>query len=424
MQRATKFARYLPDFGYTPVVVTGPVGDGAVIDKTLVDELPPCLEIHRGSELPPVGPGSMQARFERLLRVRSAWTRWWIDSAIEAARNAPDVDVILATMSPFDSSYAAAAIARERGIPWIADLRDPWALDEMIQYPTFAHRKLAEREMGRALASAAAVILNTQEAAIQVQRRFPGLRNTIAIPNGYDSDDFAGDAPQRDDRAFRIVHTGHLHTANGTQHRRTMLARRMVGGSIGRVDILTRSHVILLEALERLVTRDPLLRGRVELHLAGNLTDADRGAARSDLVRLHGYLAHADSVALVRTADLLFLPMHDLAPGTRARIVPAKTYEYVASGRPILAAVPDGDARDLLEQAGTAFVCDPADVERMAEIISERIACHDRADADPILRADVIRPFERRTLTARLAEVIDATLRSRGAASAPAGTAR
>ena len=43
---------------------------------------------------------------------------------------------------------------------------------------------------------------------------------------------------------------------------------------------------------------------------------------------------------LISSADLLFLPMHELPEGTSARIVPCKTYEYLASGRPVLAAVP------------------------------------------------------------------------------------
>ena len=59
--------------------------------------------------------------------------------------------------------------------------------------------------------------------------------------------------------------------------------------------------------------------------------------------------------------------MHDLRPGSRARIVPGKTYEYLAAGRPILAAVPDGDARDFLSQCGTALLCRPDDVEGMVQ---------------------------------------------------------
>ena len=68
----------------------------------------------------------------------------------------------------------------------------------------------------------------------------------------------------------------------------------------------------------------------------------------------------------MRSADLLFLPMQDV-PG-RAGLVPGKTYEYVAAGRPILAAVPEGDARDLLREAGAHIVA-PTDEAAMATVI-------------------------------------------------------
>nr|MDP9491680.1 glycosyltransferase [Actinomycetota bacterium] len=91
----------------------------------------------------------------------------------------------------------------------------------------------------------------------------------------------------------------------------------------------------------------------------------------------------------------------------RARIVPGKTYEYLATRRPILAAVPDGDVRDLLTEAGNAFLCRPKDVEGMARVIAEQA---DRALAgEPASGSheDVLRRYERRELTARLAEVFD-----------------
>ena len=58
------------------------------------------------------------------------------------------------------------------------------------------------------------------------------------------------------------------------------------------LDVLTRSHVFLVEAIASLIDGDPSLRGRVELHLAGTLTDADRAiAAPHEFVRMRGLLA-------------------------------------------------------------------------------------------------------------------------------------
>jgi glycosyltransferase involved in cell wall biosynthesis len=277
----------------------------------------------------------------------------------------------------------------------------------MIAYPTGLHRRLEQRRMRRALASAAAVVMNTPEATRQLTESFPELaeRKVVCIPNGYDAADFAGPPPGRTDGKFRIVHVGSLHTEQGEEHRRTMALRKALGGTLGDVDILPRSHVYLMQALDRLVAEEPELGETIELHLGGDLSDADRNAIRSPLVRTPGYLAHAESVALVRSADLLFLPMHDLAAGRRARIVPGKTYEYLASGRPILGAVPAGDANDLLRQAPAGHVCAPTDVDCMVRAIRVELERKRRGEPAPPDQALLAR-YERRELAQRLADVL------------------
>jgi glycosyltransferase involved in cell wall biosynthesis len=267
--------------------------------------------------------------------------------------------------------------------------------------------------MRRVLSSASAIVMNTQDAAVALRRRLPELsaKRLEVIPNGYDAEDFAEAViPAGDDR-FRIVHTGALHTALGDRTRRTGRVRRVLGGQSG-VDILTRSHVFLLDALARLRARHPGVGERIELHLAGGLDAADRRAAQAAGVPIcdHGYLSHRDSVALVRSADLLFLPMHDLPPGRRARIVPGKTYEYAASGRPILAAVPEGDARDLLQALPQAVVCEPADVEAMARAVARLAAAKAAAGRAPDSSDQAVAQFERRQLTLALAATFDAVL--------------
>jgi glycosyltransferase involved in cell wall biosynthesis len=320
-------------------------------------------------------------------------------------------------MSPFASAKAAGRLAAELGCPWVADLRDPWALDEVAAYPTALHRRRELARMRRLLRSAAAIVMNTPEAARRLLASFPELRErpVHVIPNGFDAADFAGPPPVRDDGRFRIVHAGYLHTELGLAHKHTRRLRRLLGGYLMDADLLARSHVYLLRALERLVAADPALRSIVELHLAGVLSERDRAAAASPLVRERGYLAHAETVALMRSADLLFLPMHDLAPGERAGIVPGKTYEYLASGRPILAAVPDGDARDLLAQAQTAHLCRPTDVDAMAALLAAEIERWRAGLPPPALAPALLAPYERRRLTAELAALFDRVLEGRGA---------
>jgi hypothetical protein len=106
----------------------------------------------------------------------------------------------------------------------------------------------------------------------------------------------------------------------------------------------------------------------------------------------------------MRSADLLFLPMQDLPDGTRAGLIPYKTFEYLGARRPILAAVPDGDVRDMLVPLEGARVVRPADVPAMAEALRAAIARGPGAAHEPPPS------LERGECVARIAEVLGRVL--------------
>ena len=329
---------------------------------------------------------------------------------VAAGTRAGAADLIYAWMSPFESARAAASLSSTLGRPWVADLGDPWALDEMMVYPTRLHRWREIREMRRLLGTASAIVMSTPEAARRVRSAFPELsdRLVVAIPNGFDGRDFSVEPPVQESAPFRIVHTGYLHTALGLRQRRFRLVRRLVGGETPGVDFLTRSHVYLLEAVEKVRASAPDVADRVEVHLAGVLAPIDREIAnRSPATHLHGYLSHDQTLELIRGAALLFLPMQNLPRGMRAGIVPGKTYEYLGSGRPILAAIPDGDARDILQEAGNCFLCRPNDVNAMADAITTAVRAWQAHERPELPRQSVVERYEYGRLTASLAEVFD-----------------
>jgi glycosyltransferase involved in cell wall biosynthesis len=425
VQRNRRFAEHLRSYGYDPVVVTGTGQRDArwsPLDATLADPALAGLETHRVAGPEPGGDTGMPRLVNGVIGRPDAHLRWWLDGSLRVGLEAGrGCDAILASLVPYETARTAMALSEQLGIPWIADLQDPWALDEMWLYPTGLHHAIDKRKMRRQLATAAAIVMNTPEAAARLTREFPELaeRIVMSITNGYDAADFEGETPARaDDGTFRIVHTGTMHTTTGLRLRRRKRVRRWLGGVTPHVDFLPRSHVYLLEALERLKASDPALVAGVEVHLAGVLTDADREIAEgSEFPRLLGYRSHEETLTLVRTADLLFLPMHDLAPGHKAGLVPGKAYEYIASGRPILAAVPDGDVRDILGAVGTAEFCRPADVDAMVALLRSSIERARSGRALPVADAGAVAPYERRELTRRLAGTIDVVL---GGASAVA----
>jgi glycosyltransferase involved in cell wall biosynthesis len=321
---------------------------------------------------------------------------------------------VYGSLVPYETAAPVARVAAKLHKPWVADLQDPWALDEMWLYPSGLHRRVDVRRMRQLLGRADAVVMNTPEAVERVRKAFPELRSrlVVSIPNGFDSADFNGDPTPRADGKFRIVHSGYLHTDTGLRTRQVAGFRKLLGGRYLPADLYTRSHVFLLEGLRQAVQEDPSLADTVEVVLAGVATETDRriAAGAAVEVRMPGYVSHGETVDLLRTGDLLFLPMHDLADGTRAGLVPGKTYEYLAAERPILAAVPDGDARDLLAAAGNAFLCRPSDSAAMARIVAQEVERWRRGDPPPVPDPDVLARYERRHLTEELAGVFDRVL--------------
>ena len=415
VHRSVGYVQHLPRYGYWPAVVTGP---GQTRDRwtpqdpALLAGLPSDAEIHRVPHAEPDDPTGLRATADRWLRRPPPWIRTWVDGAVEEGlRVARDAQLILASCVPYETAEAGARLSAELGIPWVADLEDPWALDEMFVQPTALHRRVAFARMRRSLASASAIVTCAPEAASRFREALPEYEGKVieAVPIGFESESFAETGPARSPSdALRIVHTGSLHTALGEAHRRSRRRRRLLGGTSLDVDILTRSVVFLLEALRQVRDTDRELAQRIELHLAGGMTDADRALVEGHPgVHIHGQLGHRQTVELMRSADLLFLPMHDLPAGERAGLIPYKTYEYLAARRPILAAVPDGDVRDMLEPLPYATVCRPSDVDAMTQAIHANLAGGHRGDLGLDLATPPLSDYDRGHLVGQTAQVFD-----------------
>jgi glycosyltransferase involved in cell wall biosynthesis len=337
---------------------------------------------------------------------------------------------IFVSMSPFTAALAGMQLKAKTHLPLVLDLRDPWALDETRIYSTRWHARRDWRAMGRAIAGADLVILNTPEAAAATAQAFgtPGsfkafnmraLPRIIALTNGYDIEDLERATPQPGPSdVLRIVHTGMFHSdLAGVWDRlfsRSGLLNRLKY-SRRPINLWTRTPRYLLQAIDILIKRGSLAAKNIELVLVGEVSREDVGLIHASpvakCVRVLGYRSHSESVNWVESADVLFLPLHMPLDGGAALVVPGKAYEYLGSGRPILAMGPPGDMRNFVQntRSGVAIAGDDvagaaAALERfyLAKRSGEKIYDQDRA---------AVARFERRELTARLAEELDRVAR-------------
>ena len=148
------------------------------------------------------------------------------------------------------------------------------------------------------------------------------------------------------------------------------------------VDIMTRSHIYLLKAVDHLIANDSRLAARIEVHLAGVLSDSDREIAQhSRIAHLHGYLPHTRRSRSSGRLTSYSCPCRICHADGDPPTVPGKVYEYLAAERPILAAVPEGDARDIL-LAGAHSLCRRARRHRCHGASNQRSAGETRKHAD------------------------------------------
>jgi len=357
VHRVLGFTRYLPAHGWECTVVCAGERDFWVHDPSLLKRIDPRTEVVR------VPGGSAPAAWLRMRRNESGsrsqetfgvlrrLADWWLipDPYIGwSARGRAAGERMLArgrfdamlSSSPPDSVHLAAAALKQRfGLPWVADFRDPWMGLHHRTPPTAWHAGRQSALEQRVLERADVVLTATRAHADLLEGRSAGrAQRVVHLPNGFEPNDAAVAAEDVDPERFLIVFTGTLFRMPDAE--------------------------IFLEALHEMLAHDPAARRRVRVRFAGPYETgyADRSIALGltpGIVDFLGPIAHADTRALQRRADLLVLWKMERMEAT----VPGKLYEYLDSGRPLIALLADRDDAALL-------------LERTA---GERVAPGDRA---------------------------------------------
>ena len=363
VQRPTKWVKYLPEHGVEPVVLTVQAGAYPALDPSLEADVPPGTRVVRTAAPDPFGMygrltgrtrgeavaartgtvGESAALPERAAR----WIRanlfvpdarvGWVPFAVRAARRlhaAAPVDAVLTTGPPHSAHLVGRSLSRSLKLPWVADLRDPWT--DIHYAGSLGRTRLAERFDARLEASVLreADALVTVTAPLQDAFCARAGRPVALVRNGFDPDDFAGPPPP--DEPFGVLYTGTLYDV---------------------------PHA-LLDAMQRLRVEGL----DVPLRIVGAAPDALRAEAErrgvGDLVRVEPPVPHDRAVALMRASAVLLLTVE--AWSYAAGVVPGKTYEYLAAGRPVVGiGPPDGDAAHVLRDAGGRMLA-PDDVDGIA----------------------------------------------------------
>ncbi len=398
VQRWVKFCKYLPQYGWQPIVYTPENPERIAVDESLLGDIPECAEVLRrricepygiyrklagrraSQDVNPVsgekkGPAAKLSLWIRgnffIPDPRVSWVRPSLRFLKKYLKEHP-VDAIVTTGPPQSMHLIGLGLKKALGVKWIADFRDPWT--EMFYYKHLAVSPWADRRHHRleqqVLDVADTVIAVTPYVAEDFRRKT--ATPVAMITNGYDEDDFASAVPVRHEDKFTIVHTG-LFSAEGNP---LNLWDVLAGACAGDAAFASRLQIRLIGKTDRAVVDSIKERG-----LGDKLVDL-------------AYLPHPEAVAEQLGADILILPLR--REPEYAKVLPGKIFEYIASGRPVLGiGQEDGAAAWLLRESGAGEMFGWDRKEGMLDFIK---AGHRTSAAS--------RKYSRRVLTEKLLELL------------------
>lgn len=350
------------------------------------------------------------------------WLLACTDKAVQLNQSDP-VDHVLVTMPPYGMAALAGMIRQScPDTPVSIDLRDPWAFDGAFAYARKSLWKQNMAAMRKTLNEVDGVVVNTPEVYKRVKESFPELDadRLTYVTNGFEPDLFDVPKPTQpdayEDGYLHLVHVGMLHSWVVMKYRGFKgWLRKLKNYRAEPVDVVGRTAVPIMQAIGKLNQAKYPGVEKLRLVLVGLKDEAtEQLAAQSGCtgqVVMTGYMAHDDAVAWQRWADCLFLPLHGLPDGHRSLIVPGKTYEYLASQRPILGAVPHGDTREFIEQSGRAWAANPCDVDELAAKLKEILDQHQQGTMPTGEGPQWAEQFSRPVLTNRLLSFLEQTHR-------------
>jgi glycosyltransferase involved in cell wall biosynthesis len=335
--RPFRFSKYLSRLGYTCRVFTAADQTGREDPNTEFVPDPFCADRRR----------KLRWQVERAVRkillpgvLGLQWSYLACDAARRYLQKQSNTSVTLfSTFPPLGSHLAAWQLAQWKDFPWIADFRDPMRNETLHKSLNLLQRSV-DRWLEHALIRRAdAIIANTDAALARWRKRFPHQgRKSHLIWNGFDPEERVSPLPTALGNRRVVSHVGELY-----------------GAREGRTATPVLESVQRLIAANRLPVRDVLVRliGPAEKETLPEPNFLDRAKAEGWMEANFREVPKSEALKIARSSHYLLL----LLPESVSR-VPAKLFEYLQIGRPILAFVqPSSPAERLLQQSGIPYRC-------------------------------------------------------------------
>ncbi|MFV0566956.1 MAG: glycosyltransferase family 4 protein [Flavobacteriaceae bacterium] len=406
VQRWLKFAKYLPDFNITPIVYVPENPNYPVTDVSLVNEIPKNIKVLKHPISEPykwaglfskktsktISRGIIPERKKQglidrfLLYVRGnffipdARKSWVKPSVLLLSKYIKEhnIETLITTGPPHSLHLIGLALKEQLNVKWIADFRDPWTTIgyhkqlKLTKTSQAKHKALEKKVLHEA--DQIIVTSNTTKTEFETITNKP----IAVITNGYD---YEFVPPFTLDSKFSMAHIGTL-----LSKRNPEILWQVLSDIIGENDSFAQDFQLNLVGL---VSEDVLK--SIKIHNLSNYTNNI------------GYVSHNESVVFQKKSRILLLIEID-SEDTKC-IIPGKFFEYMVSGRPIIAIGPKAwDVEAILTETNTGKCFTYADYDELKTTILQHYQAYKNSSLE--VHAIGLQKYSRKALTQALSKLI------------------
>lgn len=406
VQRWLKFAKYLPEFGWQPVILTvdpefasypqrdeslqAEVDPDCLVFTTKSFELYDLYKFISGKKEVPYGGFANETRetfpqkVSKFIRgnfllpdPRKGWNKYALKKATELIRQF-SIDTVVTTSPPHSTQLIGIKLKQKFNIRWIADLRDPWT--DIYYYNQFKHTYFArciDRNYEQKVLENADLIITVSEDVKRIfadKSKLAIASKTVVVPNGFDEEDFRITVIPTETKKI-ITYTGTISEAYDVD--------------------------CFLEALSELNTS---LKSNLLIRFVGKVPPSVVQKFRNTglEIELAGYVDHTKSIEYLFRSNLLLLVIPKVK--NNQGIITGKFFEYLASQKPILAIGPtDGDLAKIISETHCGKIFDYADSDGMLRFLESNLNNPAKAPDQ-----DLANQYSRKELTRKIVQTFEA----------------
>ncbi|MDZ4711906.1 MAG: glycosyltransferase [bacterium] len=397
VQRTLKFAKYLKEFGWEPVVLTDSPKKYYAVDESLLKEaIESGISIERtGEDITDVSKIIIKTPNEKLRKLKSRtgqfflmpdnkkfWKKKALKKADELWKKYDGFNVIFATAPPYTDFLIGQEIKKKYKVPLVIDYRDAWVDSPVLNfYPTPFHKMTNMRMEKSVLKDANKIITTNRRVKELIISRYGNIdyNEVKIIPHGFDDEDFikAKKETLPLTNKMRITYSGSFYT---------------------------RNPKFYIEGIHKFFTKYPELNHEVEFCFTGIVSKDNLALIKSyDLdgsINLLGYVDHIECVKYLLASDVLFFMISRGENDDAA--MPGKIGEYIGSRKNIIACIPEGVTKKMLEKYNAVKFVEE-DSEELMNAFYEYYKMY-KNNTLPPANEEVVELYDRKNLTYELSK--------------------